>query len=147
MKPAYIILALFLALLSSSLLASNTSIANFGTDIIAHYDQDLHDQNSTTAVAYNGWIYMAYSTSHSGPPGTDIYFVISKDSGLTWQPFPASITGTHNGAAVYDLIVAGTDTNNLRLYLAYYNFSVAFPYSFGGVAVFDGLSGNSLPYG
>lgn len=130
----------------ASEIPQTNSTLNFGTDVVAHYDPELGDLNSDVAVAFNGWIYVAFSTDHMSPPGTDINMVISKDSGLTWQSFPAAIGGSHNGAAVYDLIVAGKDTNSLRVYLSYYEFSVAFPYPYGGVKVFDGLTGADLPY-
>jgi hypothetical protein len=150
-KNLFFVLVSLLMFSSSRIIAGNPFVANtamnFGADKVVHYDPDLNDQSSAIAVAFNGWIYVAYSTSHSGPPGTDIDFMISRDSGNTWQNFPASIPGTHNGAAVYDLIIAGNDTNQLRIYLSYYNFGVAFPYSFGGIAVFDGLTGSTLPYG
>lgn len=120
---------------------------DFGTDVVAHYDPDFADLNCDIAVAFNGWIYIAYSTSHSGPSGIDIGFAVSKDSGLTWQAFPPLILGSHNEASVYDLLVTGTDTSSLRVYLSYYYYNNSFPYAFGHVAVYDGISGSILPYG
>lgn len=120
---------------------------NFGTDVVAHYDPDFADLNCDIALAFNGWIYIAYSTSHSGPSGIDIGFAVSKDSGLTWQAFPPIILGSHNEASVYDLLVTGTDNSSLRVYLSYYYYNFSFPFAFGHVAVYDGISGSILPNG
>ena len=120
---------------------------NFSTDVVAHFDPDKSDRDCDIAVAFNGWMYMAYTSSHSGPTGTDIGFLISKDSGITWNAFPPIILGNHNDASVYDILVTGTDTSSLRVYLSYYFNDAAFSYSFGHVVVYDGISGMQLPYG
>ncbi len=120
---------------------------NFGKDIVAHFDPEFADRDCDIAVAFNGWIYIAYSTSHSSPSGTDIGIALSKDSGLTWQAFPPKILGSHNDASVYDMIVTGSDTSSLRVYISYSFYDVSFPYAFGHVAAYDGVSGLELPYG
>lgn len=125
----------------NNLPASNSFI----NDIVVHYDPDHANGNCDIAVAFNGWIYVAHSFEETGPPGTSIKVSISKDSGATWQPFTTVLNGSHNGAQVYDIAVTGNDTSSMRVYVAYYNFSVAFPYSLGGVAVVDGLTGSPLP--
>ena len=120
---------------------------NFENDVVAHFDPDKTDLNSDISVAFNGWIYIAYSAIHSNPSGMDIELVLSKDSGVTWQQFPTMISGSHNAAFVYDLLVTGTDTNSLRVYLSYNYYDAAFSYSFGHVIVYDGISGLVLPFG
>ncbi len=124
----------------------NSSL-NFNDDVVAHFDPDKSDRDCDIAVAFNGWMYMAYSSSHSGPTGTDIGFLISKDNGLTWLAFPPIILGNHNDASIYDILVTGSDTSSLRVYLSYYFNNASFSYSFGHVIVYDGISGQQLPYG
>ena len=131
---------------ANSLFDSETSLY-FRDDIVAHFDPDKSDRDCDIAIAFNGWMYLAYTSSHSGPTGTDIGFLISKDSGNTWQAFPPIILGNHNDASVYDILVTGTNTSSLRVYVSYYFNDAAFSYSFGHVAVYDGISGQQLPYG
>ena len=109
--------------------------------MVAHFDPEFFDQNADIAVAYNGWLYIAFSTAHTGPPGTDLGIVISKDSGLTWHTFPSFVLGTHNILKVNDINVIGNDSSSLRIYITYSNLSDGYPYSLGGIAVFDGLTG------
>jgi hypothetical protein len=90
---------------------------------------------------FNGWLYAAFSTVDSISDAGGITILKSKDNGQSWQTMDSySFAGIRYPA--FDIVIAGTDTNSLRLYLVGVNHNLS-----GGsytlfVDRYDGLTGS-----
>jgi len=122
MKTFIVLLALTTAVCSSQgqtparHYQASTSV-QFATDEIIHYKNSEDQRNIRLAIAFNGWMYAAYT--HNDPVSEigGIYVSCSKDNGVSWHRFVAY----QFSASMYpmtDLIVAGNDTLNLKVFLA-----------------------------
>ncbi|MCK6639754.1 MAG: T9SS type A sorting domain-containing protein [Bacteroidia bacterium] len=96
-------------------------VPTYSNDVIIKSDT-ADQQRVRISVAFNGWLYAAINrvdvTSNKG----GISVLSSKDNGLTWtvmdEYFPQNTRYT-----TFDLIVAGTDTNSLVVYMAGVNYN------------------------
>lgn len=88
----------------------------FANDIIIDNAPTINQRNVKLSVAFNGWVYTVFSTFDSVNNAGGFTFRSSKDNGITWQTIDSySVPGVTYEA--HDIVVAGTDTNNLTLYL------------------------------
>jgi Secretion system C-terminal sorting domain len=105
-------------LMSAICLVSKTNAQNFGTDVIVQ-NQSIYKQiEPKIASAFNGWLYAAYRFTNVSNDSNGIYFKYSKNNGLTWQKIDSYQEA--NTSSTFDdleIEVAGTDTNNLSLYI------------------------------
>lgn len=95
----------------------------YTSDVIIQNDT-VDQQKVRLAVAFNGWLYAAFNTEDAAANKGGITIRKSTDNGLTWTTmdsyFPAGVR-----YPAFDIVVAGTDTTNLTLYLAGINFNVS----------------------
>lgn len=91
----------------------------YSNDIILQNDPARNQRNLRMTVAFNGWLYAAYTVTNSTMDSSRLAVVRSRDNGQNWYPMglPASMVPGVDYKAV-DLIVTGTDTNNLKLFVA-----------------------------
>lgn len=88
----------------------------YAADVIIDNSPNIKQGKVKLAVAFNGWLYAAFSTVDSSLNAGGINIMKSVDNGYTW-----TIIDDYQPAGIryeaYDIVVAGTDTNNLTLYL------------------------------
>lgn len=88
----------------------------FAGDVIINNMPGENQQQVKIATAFNGWLYSAYTTVNTSSGNGGITIRSSRDNGITWNTIDTySVSGT-----LYtdlDLVVAGTDTTNLKLYM------------------------------
>lgn len=90
--------------------------AFYSNDIIIENNAPVDQRRVRLSVAFNGWLYAAYTTVDTSNNG-GITIRRSKDNGQNWTTF-SSYAYPNVRYEAFDLVVAGSDTNNLRLYLA-----------------------------
>ena len=93
------------------------SNSKYAGDIILDQEQTYNQRNVRLSVAFNGWMYAAYSIIDSATSSSGIKIVYSKDNGLSWNTMNAYIFNNITYPA-FDIVVAGNDTNSLMLYVA-----------------------------
>ncbi len=93
------------------------SNSKYAGDIILDQEQTYNQRNVRLSVAFNGWMYAAYSIIDSATNSSGIKIVYSKDNGLSWNTMNAYIFNNITYPA-FDIVVAGNDTNSLMLYVA-----------------------------
>jgi len=76
----------------------------------------LDQRNVKISAAFNGWLYSAFTTSNTSTGNGGITIRRSKNSGITWSTL-SSFSYANTRFPVIDIVVAGTDTNNLVLYI------------------------------
>jgi hypothetical protein len=95
----------------------------YSNDVIIMNDT-VDQQRVRISVAFNGWIFAAINREDVVSNNGGITILRSKDNGLTWQTidsyFPSNVR-----YPAFDMVVAGTDTTNLTVYLAGVNYNVA----------------------
>lgn len=90
---------------------------NYANDVVINSSTTDNQRRVRLAVAFNGWLYAAFSTVDAAANAGGITIVSSRDNGQNWflidsyQPVDVRYPA-------HDLVVAGTDTNNLTLYMA-----------------------------
>jgi hypothetical protein len=89
----------------------------YSNDMIINSNAALDQRNVKLSVAFNGWLYAAYSTVDSALNQGGITIMTSRDKGAKWTMVD-SYTPANNRYPAFDIVVAGTDTNNLTLFLA-----------------------------
>lgn len=88
----------------------------FTGDVIINNLPGENQQKPKVTAAFNGWLYSAYTTVNTSTGNGGITIRSSRDNGATWSTIDAySVAGVQY--TDFDLTVAGTDTNNLRLFL------------------------------
>lgn len=95
----------------------------YSNDIIIKNDPQINQRRVRLSVAFNGWLYAAYSTVDSLTNSGGITIRSSRNNGVTWQTID-TYTAVNTRYPAHDIVVAGTDTNNLTLYLIGVNASV-----------------------
>lgn len=109
MKNVYLFIACIICLLYSK------TAAAYGNDVIISNEPGVTHSEVDIDVAFNGWIYAAYSFVDDNEGG--ICIRRSKDNGLTWQTLD-SYSVQNIRYSTFDITVAGTDTNALALYVS-----------------------------
>jgi hypothetical protein len=115
----------------------------FAADQYIYNKPSENQENLHLASAFNGWLYAAYTVndtlSHKG--GISVRY--SKDGGITWMHF-LNYQYTNSFYPLTGIVVAGTDTNNLSVFIA----GVLKTISTGNYSVyvdkFDGRNGNLI---
>ncbi len=90
-----------------------TSTQYFNDVIIESSTLDQRDVKISSA--FNGWLYAAYSTSNTVSGAGGITIRRSKNNGVTWSTL-TTVTLSGSKISAFDIVVAGTDTNNLTLF-------------------------------
>jgi len=88
----------------------------YANDVIIDMAPTIDQRHVRLSVAFNGWLYAAFSTVDSINNKGGITIMKSKDDGASWQQIERySFAGFRY--PTFDIVVAGTDTSNLSLYL------------------------------
>lgn len=88
----------------------------YSTDVTIHPLPAIDQNKVRIAVAFNGWLYAAYSFQDAATSEGGMTILRSRTNGQTWiQMNSFSFPGAD--LSVFDITVAGTDTNNLVLYV------------------------------
>lgn len=106
---------LLLLSLVPTILFSQT-VEGFGTDVIIQSAATIDQREPAITAAFNGWLYSAFTTVDSVNNSGGITIRKSTDKGITWQTID-SYTVTDVRYEDVEVEVAGTDTNNLTLFL------------------------------
>lgn len=106
-----------------TLILSHVTIAqSFGPDVIIKSDT-VNQRNIEISAAFNGWLYSAYSTVDVAADAGGITISKSVDGGYTWTTMDSySSTGVRYESL--DLVVTGSDTNSLMLFLVGVNHNI-----------------------
>lgn len=93
-------------------------------DVTIENASTIDQRNVKLSVAFNGWLYTAFSTYDSTLDKGGITLRMSRDNGQSWTTMDNySVTGTRYTA--HDIVVCGTDTNSLVVYVAGVNFNTS----------------------
>jgi hypothetical protein len=90
---------------------------NYSNDVVINSSTTDNQRRVRLAVAFNGWLYAAFSTAEAATNAGGITIVSSRDNGQNWS-LVDSYQLVNVRYPAHDLVVAGTDTNNLTLYMA-----------------------------
>lgn len=94
----------------------------YSNDVIIGNDPTEDQRRVRISVAFNGWLYASYSTVDSASNSGGITTRMSRDNGATWTTIDSySSAGIRYPA--HDIVVAGTDTNSLVLYVVGVNYN------------------------
>jgi hypothetical protein len=94
----------------------------FANDIIINNAPTQDQRRVRLSIAFNGWVYAAYNVIDPANNAIGLNIQMSRDSGTTWQMID-QILSPNIGYTKFDIVVAGTDTNNLKLFVAAVNYS------------------------
>jgi hypothetical protein len=114
----------------------------YSNDVIIQNDT-VDQQRVRISVAFNGWIYAALNKEDVAADAGGISILRSKDNGLTWNLIDSYMPAGYRYPA-FDMVVAGTDTNNLVVYLAGINYNVTSTSYVLFVDRYDGRTGQFL---
>lgn len=92
------------------------SSPQFTNDVIVS-PSGMKQHGTSIAVAFNGWVYEATGLETMNSDSSGGIIRMSKDNGFTWVPF-ASYLYSNIDYLSPEIEVAGTDTNNLSLFIA-----------------------------
>lgn len=96
----------------------------YTNDVIIENAPGTDQRRVRLSVAFNGWLYAAYNTVDSTGTKGGITIRMSRDNGMSWTTVDAYLV-TDVRYPAFDIVVAGTDTNNLVLYVAGVNNNTA----------------------
>ena len=92
------------------------SQAQFGPDVRIKLQPGIQQGKAKIDVAFNGWLYAAFTTIDSANNKGGITICSSKDDGLTWNVIDAyTVSGSYYTAV--DIAVTGTVVDSLKLFL------------------------------
>lgn len=109
---------IILIILTSSFFAKSQYKApsRYGTDVILN-NSSVYQNYVKLSIAYNGWMFAAFTTYDAVGNAGGICIVKSTDNGTTWNIFfNSSVVGSFFPAI--DIKVVGNNENSLYLYLA-----------------------------
>jgi hypothetical protein len=132
MKNKYFLILMVIALFQFSKLNAQT----FGPDVKTFPRQTLNEQQVTMDVAVNGWIYQAFAINNG------YVLVMSKDNGNTWIKIDSQVVS--GSEFTVHLVVAGIDTNYLRVYMAVNKSDNSTSDAWLSVNVYDGTHGTYI---
>jgi len=112
-----ILLSAVLILLTSFVFSQGSGGSpKFTNDIPICQNASLNERNVRMTVAFNGWIYAAYS-SPDVDNNKSIQIKCSKDNGISWNPF-YTYALSNIDYSNFDIVATGNDTSSLSLFLA-----------------------------
>ncbi len=127
-KFLHVVFAVIIVVVCSNLVAAqenrhgggigNGPALKYGNDIIIHSMSGVDQENVKLAVAFNGWLYTAFTIKDAGANTSTGMVRMSKDNGLTWTEIDSYTISGGQEYYDYEIVVAGTDTNDLVLYVA-----------------------------
>ena len=96
----------------------------YANDIIINSDPTIDQRSVKLAVAYNGWLFAAFNTVNVSTNSGGITIMASTDNGATWSQVDSySVPNVRYPA--FDIVVAGTDLSDLKLYLVGVNNNIS----------------------
>ncbi len=98
---------------------SKAQATYFGADVVIENKPSNKQTSVKLASAFNGWLYSAIQYSNAANDSNGVIIKYSKDKGFTWKTVDGYKVA--NTAATYDdieIVVAGTDTNSLQLFVS-----------------------------
>jgi hypothetical protein len=118
---------LFFALLVSSLLTMAQEVRTtlkhayipnkYATDIIINSAPGIDQRNVKLAIAFNGWLYAAFNNINYATNSGGLTIMKSTNDGTSWSVMD-SYSDVGFRYPVFDIVVAGTNTNDLKLFIA-----------------------------
>ena len=87
----------------------------YANDVIIE-NSALDQRNVKISAAFNGWLYSAFTTSNTTSGNGGVTIRRSKNNGVTWTNI-TNFSFANVKFPVIDIVVAGTDTNNLTLFI------------------------------
>jgi hypothetical protein len=128
MKNKYLIALLLMLMAGVSSLR-----AQYTADVKTFNRPALNEQQVSMDIAYNGWLYQAFSTD------SGYVLVMSKDNGNTW----VMLDSVERPGVQYTvkMVVAGTDSNYIRVCLAINAFTPSTGLTALVVQYYDGATG------
>ncbi len=96
----------------------------YTNDVIIDNNSAVDQRRVRLAVAFNGWLYVAFTTFDAASSTGGLTIKSSRDNGITWSVIYQAQTFDIQYPAI-DIVVAGTDTNNLTLFLAGVNLTLS----------------------
>lgn len=131
---------------------NKTESPQYFNDVIIE-NSTLNQRNVRISAAFNGWLYSAYSTYNTTSNSGGITFRRSKNGGVTWTTLDSYLV-TNVKYDVFDIVVVGTDTNNLTLFMTGVNnnvtggtYTLFFDKYNATTGVFTGNWGTGINYG
>lgn len=131
---------------------NKTESPQYFNDVIIE-NSALNQRNVRISAAFNGWLYSAYSTYNTTSNSGGITFRRSKNGGVTWTTLDSYLV-TNVKYDVFDIVVVGTDTNNLTLFMTGVNnnvtggtYTLFFDKYNATTGVFTGNWGTGINYG
>jgi hypothetical protein len=113
----------------------------FGPDKTIFLDSTYEVREQYLSVAFNGWIYNGFN--YRSAPYQGYRVLLSTDKGDNWTTLiDFSVPGASGWyPQIADMLVAGTDTSNLRVFLALEGSGAGGPENFAVVSAHNGISG------
>lgn len=132
--------------------ANKGTSTQYAGDVII--DNSVLDQrNVKISAAFNGWLYSVFTTSNTTTGASGINISRSKNNGVSWTSIK-SFTAANTKYPAIDIVVAGTDTNNLTLFITGVNLNTStgnyvlwFDKYNATTGTFLGNFGNNISYG
>ncbi|MFN8165786.1 MAG: T9SS type A sorting domain-containing protein [Bacteroidia bacterium] len=106
------------------LMLSMPAKAQYAFDVLIDSLQTVNQTRVEMTTAYNGWIYAAVSLFDSTSSSGGIDILRSKDGGTSWN-FIDSYYLSDVEYTTHDIIVAGTDTNALTVFVSGVNHNIS----------------------
>ena len=136
MKTFYTIILFYL-------LINATNGQSFGTDKIITLDTSNSANKVFLSIAFNGWIYVGYNYNLVNSGFTGRLIEVSKDNGITWEVLFDAQFNPQNIIEFTSMVVAGTDTSNLKIFVTTRHHINQF-WS-GSLTVLKGTTGEVVP--
>jgi hypothetical protein len=110
----------------------------FANDIILNAQPTQNQHDASICSAFNGWLYGVYSFSNIGLFQDSTVLLRSKDNGNTWQVINSfHVSSPHTAVKKSVSLACGTDTINLKLFVAYAFYDTANNINIASVARYD----------
>jgi len=117
---------------------------SFGPDKTVFLDSSYEVREQFLSVAFNGWIYNGFN--YRSTPFQGYRVLVSADKGDNWTTLiDFSVPGASGWyPQIVDMLVAGTDTSNLRVFLALEGPGAGGPENIAIVRAHHGISGTVM---
>lgn len=133
-----------LFLIALILIGFNSNSQTFGPDRIVYNNPNVEVHEIFLQTAFNGWIYAAFNYYDMPYKGYRVDY--STDNGQSWQTvIDFSVPGASAWyPQIVNMLVAGTDTNNLHVFLALLGNGNGGPTNYGSINTYGATSGTVL---